>query len=135
MNHKLGYRASVVGLFATAVVLGSLPACSKAGTETLIGTAKGRNGEVTVEVQYGDGKIQSVKVTEHKETAGLADPAIEKIPAEIVSANSVNVDAVSGATVTSKAIMKAVENALESGGIDTSDMAAAEEWKNQDVFL
>lgn len=133
MNHKLGYRASVVGLFATAVVLGSLPACSKAGTETLTGTAKGRNGDVTVEVQYGDGKIQSVKVTEHKETAGLADPAIEKIPAEIVSANSVNVDAVSGATVTSKAIMKAVENALESGGVDTSGMAAAEEWKNQDV--
>ena len=133
MNSKFCSRASVVGLFATAAVLGSLPACSKPSGQTLTGTAKGRNGDVTVEVVYADGKITSVEVKDHKETEGLADPAIEKIPAAIVEANSVNVDAVSGATVTSNAIMKAVEDALHKGGIDTSDMAAAVVHENKDV--
>ena len=51
-------------------------------------------------------------MTEHNETAGISDPAIELIPAAILEANSPEVDAVSNATVTSNAIMEAVTNAL-----------------------
>ncbi|MBO4508334.1 MAG: FMN-binding protein, partial [Spirochaetaceae bacterium] len=79
---------------------------------TYIGTAKGRNGEVAVNVTVTGGKIASVVVTKHEETPGVADPAITGIPAAIVKAQSTKVDAISGATLTSDAIKNAVDNAL-----------------------
>ncbi len=66
-----------------------------------------------VSVEIKDGKIASVTVTEHQETDGVADPALEQIPAAIVEKNSTDVDVVSGATLTSNGIIEAVNNALE----------------------
>jgi len=68
-----------------------------------------------VSVEVADGKIVKVEVVEHEETEGIADEALEKIPAAIVEKNSPNVDTVSGATFTSEGIMEAVKNALEGG--------------------
>ena len=48
----------------------------------------------------------------HGDTAGVCDAAMEKVPAEIVEAQSADVDVVTGATFTSKGIMAAVKNAL-----------------------
>ena len=70
-----------------------------AGTYT--GKAPGKNGDVTVEVTLTSDAIKEVKVTEHQETAGIADPALETVPGEIVDAQSLKVDTVSGATITS----------------------------------
>ncbi len=95
----------------------------KAGTYT--GTAEGKNGDVTVEVTLSDSEITEVKVTDHKETAGIADPAIEGVPAEIVETQSVSVDTVSGATITSQAIIDAASAALESAGVDVSSLTPA----------
>ena len=78
------------------------------------GAAKGMNGDVAVAVTVKDGKITEVVVTDHKESEGISDPAIEQIPTAIVEKQSTQVDVVSNATVTSNAIMGAVENALES---------------------
>ena len=130
MNEKTGFRIGTVGLFAAALVLSLVPACSKGNTYT--GTAKGKNGDVTVQVVYEDNTIKSVTVTEQQETEGIADPALEQVPQEMVDANSVNVDTVSGATITSNAIIEAATNALEDGGVDTSSMAAVEH-ENVDV--
>ena len=77
-------------------------------------TVQGHNGELTVVVVIAEGKIASVKVAEgHVETPTIAGPVIESIPAAIVAANDPTVDTVSGATVTSKAIMNAVVACLE----------------------
>lgn len=88
----------------------------KAGTYT--GTGAGRNGDITVEVVLTSDKISSVTVTEQSETEGIADPALEKIPQEIVDAQGLGVDVVSGATLTSNGILEAVENALKEAGAD-----------------
>ena len=92
---------------------------------TYTGTGKGNNGDITVEVTLSADAITGVTVKEHGETAGISDPAIEQIPAAIVDAQSVEVDAVSGATNTSNGIIEAVKNALESAGVDPSALAAA----------
>ena len=68
------------------------------------GSANGMGGAVKVAVTVEDGKISDVEVLEHKETAGISDPAIEQIPQAIVEAQSTDVEAVTGATVTSEAI-------------------------------
>ena len=88
--------------------------------QTLTATAAGRNGPVTVEVIADDHTIYSVKVTQHEETEGIGSVAVTELPAAIVQNQSVLVDAVSGATVTSDAIVQGVLSALASGGIDAS---------------
>ncbi|SMP68761.1 FAD-dependent oxidoreductase [Anoxynatronum buryatiense] len=81
----------------------------------------GNSGPVHVEVLIDETGIASVNVGEHNETAGLADPAIERIPLEIVAHQSVAVDAVSGATLTSKAICEAVADAIVQAGGKVED--------------
>lgn len=76
-------------------------------------TVEGHNGPLVVEVALEEGTITRVEVVEHEETEGLADPALEEVPAAIVENNSVEVDTVSGATVTSEAIIEAVNLVLE----------------------
>ena len=85
---------------------------------TYMGKADSFGGALEVEVVVASGKISTVKITKHSDTPGISDPAIKGMPDKIVAANGVQVDAISGATVTSDAIKKAVQKALEqaSGG-------------------
>ncbi len=100
-------------LLCVLVIAFGFTACSKKYDDgTYVGTAKGHHSDVSVSVTVTGGKIASVVVTKHGETPGTSDPAIANIPAAIVKAGSTKVDAVSGATLTSEAIKKAVDNAL-----------------------
>ena len=77
-----------------------------------IGVSNGFGGEMKVKVTMDGTKIANVEVLSHKETAGVSDPAFASIPEAIIAAQSAEVDAVANATVTSKAIMAAVADAL-----------------------
>ncbi|MDP4094274.1 MAG: FMN-binding protein [Bacillota bacterium] len=68
--------------------------------------------KAVVNVSVKDNKITDIKIVEHK--CGLGKKA-EKITKEIINAQSLGVDTVSGATLSSRVILKAVENALEKG--------------------
>lgn len=81
----------------------------KAGTYTAKATGM---QELTVEVEVSDSEIVSVTVVEHEETQGIGDQAVEKLPAAIVEAQSTEVDTVAGATLTSDAIISAVNDCL-----------------------
>ena len=90
------------------------------GTYTAEG--KGIGGKVPVTVTVSGGVIIDVTVGDNSETQGIGSKAIEQLPALIVEANGTEgVDAVSGASVTSKAIFTAVEDCLEQAGtVETS---------------
>lgn len=94
-----------------------------AGTYT--GEGQGNNGPIKVEVTFTEDRITEVKITEHAETPGISDPAFEKIPAAIVEQQSLAVDAVSGATNSSKGILAAVEDAALQAGADVEALKAA----------
>lgn len=94
-----------------------------AGTYT--GTAAGRNGDVTVEVVLSNDAIESVAVTAHQETPGISDAALTAIPAAIVEKQSLAIDAITGATITSVAIIDAVEAALTNAGVDAEALKVA----------
>ena len=115
-------KKSILLLFAALCVV-LFPVLSCAETYNVAGT--GKNGDVHVAVTIEAGKIVSVVVGEHQETPGICEPAIEKIPAQIVAAQSVNVDAVTGATMTSDAIKSAVEKALVLAGLNPEDYKKA----------
>ena len=87
---------------------------------TLTGSAQGRNGEVSVEVLATPEQIFQIKVTNHTETDGIGSVAVEELPSSIVDSQSLLVDSISGATVTSDAIKEAVRAALLAGGIDAA---------------
>ncbi|MBQ9263953.1 MAG: FAD-dependent oxidoreductase [Clostridia bacterium] len=92
---------------------------------TYEGVGKGNNGEVKVSVTFSDDQIVRVEVSEHAETPGVSDPAIERIPADIVAQQSLAVDTVSGATNTSNAILTAVADAVAQAGGDVEALQTA----------
>lgn len=83
------------------------------GNQTLTGKAQGYGGEVSVNVKVNGDDIVSVEVVGDKETQGVGTNAIDQLPEKIENADSTDVDAISGATVTSNAIKEAVDNALK----------------------
>ena len=76
-------------------------------------TVDGQEGPMTVKTTIAGGAIAAVEVVENHETPTIAAAAIEAVPAAIVAGNTVDVDGVTGATMTSTRIMKAVAACLE----------------------
>lgn len=76
------------------------------------GSAQGFGGKLTVQVTVANKAITKVEVIENSETPFIAKDAIEAVTAAIVANQTWEVDVYSGATYTSKAIMAAVEAAL-----------------------
>ena len=87
------------------------------GEATGEGTAKGNNGDVKAVVTFDGDKITIIDL-EHEETEGLGDKAADSLVEKMVANNTVSVDTVSGATVTSTAVIEAVKAAIEASGRD-----------------
>ena len=87
---------------------------------TYTGTAQGYNGVVELAVTFTENAIESIEVVSHKETEHVGDVAFGILPEEIIAFTSTGVDVVSGATVTSNAILSAVQNAAEQAGCDAA---------------
>lgn len=86
------------------------------------GTGRGFGGDIAVEVTFEGGRLTKVTIVSHNETKGISDPAFNKVPQAMVDEQSIEVDTVSGATMTSEGIIAAVLNALAEfggGGVDT----------------
>lgn len=90
-----------------------------AGTYT--GTGVGYNGPTTVEVTFDDSKITDIKIVDTKETGHVGDTAFEVLIPQMIEANGTGVDAVSGATFSSKALKTAVNDAAEQAGVTNLD--------------
>ncbi|MCP9350247.1 FAD-binding protein [Lentilactobacillus hilgardii] len=73
----------------------------------------GIGGKVVARITYTDGQLQNVEIVRQSESADIGGKAIAELPQKMIAANSYDVDAISGASVSSKAIKSAVKNALE----------------------
>ncbi len=93
---------------------------------TYEGKASGYGGEITATVVLSNDRIESVTVFGPNETENIGSIAVRDLPAQIVEQQSVQVDVVSGATTTSKAIIEAVTAAFASAGVDVSTLTPAE---------
>ncbi len=86
----------------------------KPGTYTSV--QEGLNGPITIEVTFSENAIESIVVVDHNETNGISDPAFDKIPAQVLENQSLNVDTVTGATYASDAIIAAIEDCVTQAG-------------------
>lgn len=106
-------------LLTLVMVLTLIPAMAE--TVSATGTAKGFGGDVTVTLTVTDGIITDATAEGANETAGIGSVAIEKLPAAMVEGNTVNVDAISGATLTSNGVIEAAKAALTAAGLNAED--------------
>jgi uncharacterized protein with FMN-binding domain len=67
--------------------------------------------KVTLDVTVKDNSIAAINIIDH--FCSPIGKKAEKITGKIIEKQSLNIDAISGATGSSKAILKAVENALQ----------------------
>lgn len=114
----------LTALLASATMALSLVGCSTGKTYT--GEAFGHDKEnpVKVTLTIKDKTITKVEVDASHETNGIGSKAAETMPGAIVAANSLEVDGVSGATQTSKAIIEAATAALKQAGLEPSDLVS-----------
>ncbi|GHV16960.1 flavocytochrome c [Spirochaetia bacterium] len=83
-----------------------------------VGSGMGVFGPVTVAVTFKDGTITLVRHLSSNETNYIGDAAIGTIPAQITQYQSLRVDSVAGATITSGAIKGAIRQAVIKAGGD-----------------
>lgn len=95
---------------------------------TYEGTGRGYGGKLIVNVTVSENKIESVKVTQHKEYRGIAwglnTTPMERFPKLIVEYQSLNIPTVDGADLTCAAILDATAAALKAAGASKEDIAA-----------
>lgn len=111
MKKKYFYLSVILFSFLAFVACGN-------SSSTYESTVKGHNGNMKISVKVKSNEILSVEVTEHTETPNIADKAIKEISEAIVSEQSLLIDTISGATITSIAIIDGVKNALTDSGAD-----------------
>ena len=115
---------------AMSLVVGvSLAACgggssSTAAGVTKTGSAEGFGGAVTATLTVdANGTVTDCKLEGAQETESIGGAALEELSKQVVAANGPAIDGVAGATVTTKAVRKAVAAAL---GVELAEEAPAD---------
>ncbi len=116
----------IVAILSSLAISLSLMCCESKNTisGTATGIGQGNGGEVSVTITLEEGVIKEVKAVGEDETEGIGDLALEQLPQEMVEGNTVNVDVVTSATVTSNAIIEGAKNALVALGANPSEYQA-----------
>ena len=98
-------------------------AVSKAIAEALAGTAayvpgvyhervRGMGGWMELDITFSETALEKIEVISHTETPNIGTVALEKVIPSMIEAQSADVDAQSGATITSEALKEAVTKAF-----------------------
>lgn len=106
-----------ISMMVLCMLLAVCMTACRASADQRIGEAEGYGGKLRVAVTMTGQDITNVKVLEHQETEGVGTRAIDALPKAIEEADGINVDGVSGATVTSNAIKQAVSQAMGMTGM------------------
>jgi hypothetical protein len=93
-----------------------------AGPDLYAGTAMGFAGIVEVILEVKDKVIVSAIAAGDDESIGVGTLALDNMPGMMMAANSIEVDTISGASFTSKAILDAAAMALSKAGLTNADL-------------
>ena len=96
-----------------AAVIGAFAFQASAAT----GTGVGKDGDIKVQVTFDANKIQSIKVLSQNENPVLAEKVFTDLKDNVVKTNSTDLDAISGATFSSKGFLAAVKGAAKKAGV------------------
>ena len=104
----------------TALCCSAFAAAVSAAPVTTQGTGVGKHGDVTVAVTFDSGKIKDIKIVKQQENPVLAAKVFTDLKQHVIDTNSVQLDAISGATFSSKGFLDAVADAAKKAGVTLS---------------
>lgn len=127
------HMRKLLSILLVASLMFSLAACGGKdtaktddnGTVVVQGVGEGKHGDIKVEVSFADNKIKDIKVLEQKENEVLAEPVYTQLKQDVMNANSAEVDAISGSTVTSKGYLDAISDAIAKSGLTLAAAGAS----------
>ncbi|RAA70257.1 flavocytochrome c, partial [Burkholderia multivorans] len=99
--------------------------------------AQGHNANLPMKVVFSEDEIVSIEVDDSNESEGIANPAFERLPNEIINGQTLNVDVISGATVTCEAVIEGVAEAIKQAGENPDILRARPkpvvEWSDETI--
>lgn len=121
MNNKSYVNAALVIVIAVFILFPLIG--SRASNEAFVqieglkdglytGTGIGFGGSINVEVLIEDSRIKDINVLSHSETTGYYEEVFRTLSKEIVEKQNPNIDAISGATTTSRGFLNAVKRGI-----------------------
>ena len=120
----------ISAFLASMLLLGSIGGAAMAEgmtPGTYEAEAQGFHGDVKLSVTVDAEKITAIDILEHSETEGIGAAALPKLVEAVLANQTIGVDSVAGATVTSEAFKAAMTDALTQAGADIDKMTAAVE--------
>lgn len=118
----------ISAFLASMLLLGSIGGAAMAEgmtPGTYEAAAQGFHGDVKLSVTVDAEKITAIDILEHSETEGIGAAALPKLVEAVLANQTIGVDSVAGATVTSEAFKAAMTDALTQAGADMDKMTAA----------
>ena len=123
-------KKKISAFLASMLLLGSIGGAAMAEgmtSGTYEAAAQGFHGDVKLSVTVDAEKITAIDILEHSETEGIGAAALPKLVEAVLANQTIGVDSVAGATVTSEAFKAAMTDALTQAGADMDKMTAAVE--------
>lgn len=78
--------------------------------------AVGHNGDLPMVVSLSNNRIEAIDIDTSGESEGIADVVFTRIPSQIIEGQTLNVDVLSGASVTSNGVIDGVAKAVKAAG-------------------
>ena len=133
LSRRTFAKGAAAGAAALAVAAVA-PAAPKAQAATVssvkdgayTAASRGKHADVNVTVTVADGKIASIEIGDNNEMPGMVESVEKLLLPVIVENQTLNVDNVTGATVTSAAVLSAVTDALAQAGFDTAALQSVD---------
>lgn len=85
-------------------------------------SAQGHNSSLAMNVTLSEERIEAIEIASNKETKAISSPVFEQVPKAIIEGQTLNVDTVSGATISSEGIIQGVADAIELAGGDSEEI-------------
>ena len=111
-------------LIACAAVFTACGASGKLKDGTYTESSVGHNGTLTLETVIKDGKIADIKTVESSETKGLGQAAVDLLCRAIVENNSIQVDTLTGATISSNCVKRIMQETVKKAGASDKTIAS-----------
>ena len=99
--------------------------------KTIKATAEGRNGQIDFDIKVENNHIADINVTKTAETPGIFNQVVGKLKENIINNQSFDVDAISGASIMTQAMLDSGKKALKANGVNI--ISQPNEQSHQDI--
>ncbi len=102
-------------------------------TRKIDGQAMGHNGPIDFEVSIDDDHVTDLEIKQHSETPGIFNQVADKLRTNVLENQSFEIDAISGATVMSEAILESADQVVKKEGIQLSNKKEKQQKQEKEI--